>query len=231
MLKQFPVWEKLAKEIIWQQIGELKDKTILDFGSGTGITANHFAANNQVTAIEPSEDMLSQQVNTNGYLQIVGSTDELKKLPSKSFDYIFSHNVLEYVKDQDVIVSEFYRLLKPNGKLSIVKHNRNGRVMQMVVLLNNFEETNSLLDGHNSTAQQFGTINYYDDKDIIEWCDGLSLKETYGLRTFWDLQQNQDIQKDEEWQKKMIEIEMRVSQNPDFQRVAFFHHLLFEKRG
>ena len=231
MLKQFPVWEKLAKEIIWQQIGELKDKTILDFGSGTGITADHFAANNQVTAIEPSEDMLSQQVNTNGYLQIVGSTDELKKLPSKSFEYIFSHNVLEYVKDQDVIVSEFYRLLKPSGKLSIVKHNRNGRVMQMVVLLNNFDEANNLLDGHNSNAQQFGIINYYDDKDIIEWCDGLSLKETYGLRTFWDLQQNQDIQKDEEWQKKMIEIEMRVSQNPDFQRVAFFHHLLFEKRG
>lgn len=231
MLKQFPVWEKLAKEVIWQQIGELKDKTILDFGSGTGITADHFAANNQVTAIEPSEDMLSQQVNTNGYLQIVGSTDELKKLPSKSFDYIFSHNVLEYVKDQDVIVSEFYRLLKPSGKLSIVKHNRNGRVMQMVVLLNNFDEANNLLDGHNSNAQQFGIINYYDDKDIIEWCDGLSLKETYGLRTFWDLQQNQDIQKDEEWQKKMIEIEMRVSQNPDFQRVAFFYHLLFEKRG
>lgn len=231
MLKQFPVWEKLAKEIIWQQIGELKDKTILDFGSGTGITADHFAANNQVTAIEPSEDMLSQQVNTNGYLQIVGSTDELKKLPSKSFDYIFSHNVLEYVKDQDVIVSEFYRLLKPSGKLSIVKHNRNGRVMQMVVLLNNFDEANNLLDGHNSNAQQFGIINYYDDKDIIEWCDGLSLKETYGLRTFWDLQQNRDIQKDEEWQKKMIEIEMRVSQNPDFQRVAFFYHLLFEKRG
>lgn len=231
MLKQFPVWEKLEKEIIWQQIGELKDKTILDFGSGTGITADHFAANNQVTAIEPSEDMLSQQVNTNGYLQIVGSTDELKKLPSKSFDYIFSHNVLEYVKDQDVIVSEFYRLLKPSGKLSIVKHNRNGRVMQMVVLLNNFDEANNLLDGHNSNAQQFGIINYYDDKDIIEWCDGLSLKETYGLRTFWDLQQNQDIQKDEEWQKKMIEIEMRVSQNPDFQRVAFFYHLLFEKRG
>lgn len=231
MLKQFPVWEKLAKEIIWQQIGELKDKTILDFGSGTGITADHFAANNQVTAIEPSEDMLSQQVNTNGYLQIVGSTDKLKKLPSKSFDYIFSHNVLEYVKDQDVIVSEFYRLLKPSGKLSIVKHNRNGRVMQMVVLLNNFDEANNLLDGHNSNAQQFGIINYYDDKDIIEWCDGLSLKETYGLRTFWDLQQNQDIQKDEEWQKKMIEIEMRVSQNPDFQRVAFFYHLLFEKRG
>ena len=29
----------------------------------------------------------------------------------------------------------------------------------------------------------------------------------------------------------MIDIEMKVSQNPDFQRIAFFHHLIFEKRG
>ena len=63
MLNQLPVWEKLTKQIIWKQIGKLNGKTILDFGSGAGITADHFAADNQVTAIEPSEDMLGQQNN------------------------------------------------------------------------------------------------------------------------------------------------------------------------
>lgn len=231
MVNQIPVWEKLAKVIIWKQIGILAGKTILDFGSGTGITADHYAADNKVIAIEPSEVMIANQVNTNGYQQISGSTDELKKLPSKSFDYIFCHNVLEYVDDRDMIVREFYRLLKPNGKLSIVKHNCNGRVMQMVVLLNNFDEAINLLDGHNSTAKQFGTINYYDDGDIPKWCYGFTIQESYGLRTFWDLQQNQEIQKDDDWQKKMMDIEMRVSQKPDFQKIAFFHHLIFEKRG
>ncbi|MBR1481485.1 MAG: class I SAM-dependent methyltransferase [Ruminococcus sp.] len=231
MLNQLPVWEKLAKVIIWKQTGELKGKTILDFGSGTGITANHFATENNVIAIEPSEEMLTNQVNTNGYQQIIGSTDELKKLPSESFDYIFCHNVLEYADDREEIVRLFCRLLKPNGKLSIVKHNRNGRVMQMVVLLNNFDEANHLLAGHNSNAQQFGTINYYADSDIAVWCDSFVLRESFGLKTFWDLQQNQEIQKDEEWQKKMLDIEMKVSQKPDFQKIAFFHHLIFEKRG
>ena len=101
----------------------------------------------------------------------------------------------------------------------------------MVVLLNNFDEANQLLEGHNSNAQQFGTISYYDDSDVSNWYNGLVLQQTYGLRTFWDLQQIQEIQKDTEWQKKMIDIEMRVSKNPDFQRIAFFHHLIFEKRG
>ena len=231
MLNQLPVWEKLAKVIIWKQIGELKGKTILDFGSGTGITPNHYATDNMVIAVEPSEEMLAKQVNTNGYQQIIGSTDELKNLPSECFDYIFCHNVLDYVDDREEIVREFYRLLKPNGKLSIVKHNRNGRMMQMVVLLNNFDEANDLLDGNNSSAQLFGTINYYADRNIAEWCDGFALQESYGLRIFWDLQQNQEIQKDDDWQKKMIDIEMRVSKNPDFQKIAFFHHLIFEKRG
>ena len=99
----------------------------------------------------------------------------------------------------------------------------------MVVLLNNFNEANKLLDGRNSSAQQFGTINYYDDGDITKWCDNFTLRESYGLRTFWDLQQNQEIQKDEDWQKNLIDIEMRVSQNPDFQKIAFSHHLIFEK--
>ena len=229
MLNQLPTWEKLAKVIIWKQIGELKRKMILDFGSGIGITADHFASDNKVIAVEPSEEMTAKQVNTNGYQQIIGSTEELKKLPSESFDYIFCHNVLEYVDDREIIVGEFYRMLKKNGKLSIFKHNRNGRVMQMVVLLNNFDEANNLLDGHNSNAQQFGTINYYDNCDIAKWCDGFVLRETYGLRTFWDLQQNQEIQKDEEWQKKMIDIEMKVSLNPDYQKISFFHHLIFQK--
>ena len=229
MLNQLPTWEKLAKVIIWKQIGELKGKTILDFGSGTGITADHYAADNNVIAVEPSGEMLANQVNTNGYQQVIGSMDELKKLPNESFDYIFCHNVLEYAYDREMIIREFYRLLKPNGKLSIVKHNRNGRVMQMVVLLNNFDEANNLLDGRNSTAQHFGTINYYDDSDITEWCDGFALRESMALRTFWDLQQNQEIQKNEEWQKKMIDIEIKVSQNPDYQKISFFHHLIFQK--
>ena len=52
-------WERLLKKIIWAQLGEIKGKEILDFGSGEGITANHFAKNNNVVAIEPWSEMLN----------------------------------------------------------------------------------------------------------------------------------------------------------------------------
>jgi hypothetical protein len=33
----------------------------------------------------------------------------------------------------------------------------------------------------------------------------------------------------EEWQERMIQLEMRVSQMDDYRRIAFFHHLIFTK--
>ena len=82
---------------------------------------------------------------------------------------IICHNVLEYIDDKQCTVNELARVLKQGGRLSIVKHNRAGRVMQMAVLLDDFEKANALLDGKNSTASKLGSIRYYEDKDISEW--------------------------------------------------------------
>lgn len=44
-------WEQLLKRILWSQLGDIKGKKILDFGSGLGVTANYYAKDNQVLAI------------------------------------------------------------------------------------------------------------------------------------------------------------------------------------
>ena len=125
-------WECLMKRIVWKQLEEIRDKKILDFGSGIGITANYLAEHNEVTAIEPDEDSIKERWADNQYTQIVGSTDELHKFDNETFDVIICHNVLEYAEDRADIVKEFARILKLNGKISIVKHNRVGRVMQIL---------------------------------------------------------------------------------------------------
>ena len=221
MSENLPTWELLSKQMIWKQLGSIHNKKILDFGSGNGVTASFYAKDNKVIAIEPSEEVLVNRVCDNDYKQITGSTKELKQFENESFDVIFCHNVLEYAEDREFIVNEFYRLLKPNGLLSVVKHNRTGRVMQMVVLLNNFENANSLLDGKDGNAQKYGTIHYYDNTDLTKWCKDFSLLKVYGIRTFWDLQQNQEIQNDADWQKKMLQIEMRVQDIDEYKNIAF----------
>lgn len=222
-------WDLLLHRLIWKQLNFLRGKSVLDFGSGNGITSDYLAADHTVTAVEPSESMLKSTFRENDYQQIKGSAEVLKRFPDNSFDVVVCHNVLEYIKDKGNIVQEFYRVLNPGGYLSIVKHNKAGRVMQTVVLLNDFDHANDLLDGKNGISSQFGTIMYYEDHDITKWCPGFKPDQCYGLRTFWDLQQNQEIHKDINWQEKMLDIDSRVSQIEEYYNIAFFHHLLLKK--
>ena len=228
-ITELPAWERLFKKIVWKQLGNIEGKKILDFGSGEGITANHFAKKNNVTAIEPSEEMLTNAWKDYEYTQIVGDVNALDTFNDDTFDVIICHNVLEYIDDKEAVVKALARVLKKDGILSIAKHNRAGRVMQMAVLLDEFEKANALLDGENSTASKFGTIRYYEDEDILKWEPGLKIIEVFGIRTFWDLQQNQEKHGNEEWQDKMMQLEMRVAQIPEYRDIAFFHHILLKK--
>ena len=225
-LTMLPPWEQLLKRVLWAQLGDLRGKRILDFGSGIGVTVCHYAAENEVIAVEPSQESVAKRWDEHPYRQIVGSTEALRQMPDHSFDVIFCHNVLEYVPDRAEALKEFHRLLKPDGFVSLVKHNRPGRVMQMVVLLNEFEKAHALLDGSDGSSADYGAIHYYEDEDVTEV---FRIKETYGIRTFWDLQQKQDCHTDPAWQEKMIETELRVAQIPQYRDIAFFHHLILEK--
>ncbi|MDE6742267.1 MAG: methyltransferase domain-containing protein [Lachnospiraceae bacterium] len=228
-LIELPPWDRLLKRIVWEQLGQIEGKRILDFGSGEGITANHFANKNLVVAVEPSEEMLSNRWEDYKYKQLIGDVSKLSELEDHSFDLIVCHNVLEYIDDKKQIINELYRLLKTGGTLSIVKHNRAGRIMQMAVLLDDMEKANDLLDGSDSVSAQFGAIRYYEDEQIAKWNKGLKLIDTFGIRTFWDLQQNQEKHGTEEWQMRMMQLEMRVSKIEEYRKIAFFHHLLFIK--
>lgn len=229
-MEPLSLWEQLLKRIVWQQLGEIADKKILDFGSGVGVTADHYAEKNQVTAIEPSEESIIKRWDMHPYEQIKGGLDALQNLENESCDIIFCHNVLEYADEREAITRELCRVLKLGGMLSVVKHNRLGRVMLETVLHNNFNNANAVLDGKDVITSKFGTIHYYEDTDIAQWCgNALNIVKIYGIRTFWDLQQDQAIEQNTDWQEKMIQIEMRVSEMEAFRSIAFFHHVILKK--
>lgn len=230
MTETLQPWELLLKQIVWKQLGEYQGMRILDFGSGLGVTADHYAKDNDVIAIEPSIESITERWSHNNYQQLQGSTDMLRQMSDNTFDIVLCHNVLEYVPDREEIICELHRVLKPDGTLSLVKHNRAGRVMQMVVLLNEFERAKKLLDGKDDVASKYGVIRYFEDTDITNWCKDFDIRKVYGIRTFWDLQQNQQLHTDLQWQEKMIELEQRVSEIDEYRSIAFFHHLIAKKK-
>lgn len=219
------VWEQLQKKLTWEQLGEFSGKKILEFGCGNGVMGAYYAGENVVVGIEPDEEVLLQNHYEN-VEQICGDIKALSEYADGFFDVILCHNVLEYAAEREEIVKEFQRLLKSGGLLSVLKHNKPGRVMQMAVLLNNFDHANDLLDGKGSTALQYGQISYYEDDDLVKWAPGLHIEKVLGMRIFWDLQQNQQIQEQEDWQREMMKLEQKVSDMEEYRNIAFFHHVL-----
>jgi len=63
--KDIAPWELLQKKMTWEQLKYIHNKRVLDFGSGNGMTANHFAIDNEVIAIEPNENMLNDRFREN----------------------------------------------------------------------------------------------------------------------------------------------------------------------
>ena len=82
-------WEKLGKQLIWAQLDFVHGMKVLDFGSGTGVTADFFSEDNEVIAVEPSEKMVKDgeteilfagepthsEGEPSGFMQIIGGID------------------------------------------------------------------------------------------------------------------------------------------------------------
>ncbi|MDO4741201.1 MAG: methyltransferase domain-containing protein [Eubacteriales bacterium] len=229
-MPQLQNWDYLLKQLLWRQLSFLRGAHILDFGSGDGATADHFAGDNHVTAVELSREQLVERFCEHDYMQLAGSLDQLAAMPDGCFDAVLCHNVLEYIDDKQAVLSELSRVLRKGGLLSVVKHNRAGRVFQMAVLLDDFDRAHTLLDGQNSVASRFGEIRYYEDEDLLRMCPGFRCETVFGARAFWDLQQNQTLHADDEWRRKMLALEERVSTLEPYRSAAFFHHLLLRKQ-
>ena len=226
-------WFKLAYKLYWAQLAdiiELKNLKILDFGSGFGTTANYLAKNNEVYAVEPNADMLEERERENNYAQIVGKVDKLKDFTDGYFDVVVCHNVLEFAPEERAeIVKEFSRVLKRGGVMSIMKHNKTGRIIHEIVFDNNIDEALALFDGGERSHNAFGSIDYYNPEDLVKWGDNLEIEKILGVRAFYGLQQNNDIKYEPGWIDKMFEVEMKICDMEPYKSMAFCHHVLLKK--
>jgi S-adenosylmethionine-dependent methyltransferase len=220
-------WGKLFYRLLWHNI-ECEGKKVLDFGSGFGITADYFAKNNYVTAIEPNEELLKHRFNNNEYSQIVGGIEQLRKIPNQSYDVIICHNVLEYLDNRTELLCEFSRVLKPDGFISIVKHNKAGKVMQKAVFEYKINEALELINNGNAISANFGIINEYDNCELEKYCKGLfEIDKIYGIRMFFGLQNN-ELKIEPDWILNMYNLECSAEEIPEFRNIAFFHHVILK---
>jgi len=227
-------WGKMFYDLLFLQLVLPQSPTlkILDFGSGLGVTANYYAAWHNVTALEPNIEMINHRFAENPYTQIHGGVGDLSSFANGTFDYIFCHNVLEYIADQEPIIQSLLRVLKTGGKLSVVKHNRVGRVIHTAVFRNNPQKALSIFDeGTNDSNNYLGTQYIYSNEDLIAWAakHGGKLANILGMRTFWALGQDNDVKFSGEWYENMLALENKAALIDEYRQAAFLNHLIFER--
>ncbi len=222
-------WGQLFYKLIWHHL-PYKEMNILDYGSGFGITANYLAIRNTVTAVEPNKEMVAARVCKHLYKQIVGGRNQLEKLPARSYDVILCHNVLEYVNERETVFRAFHRLLKDGGTISLVKHNKAGKIMQKAVFENNIDETINLIKGENAVSVNFGAIKEYSTDELEEYIANLyKIQKLYGVRTFFGLQKN-EFKSEPDWLSNIFRLECAVEEIPVFRDIAFYHHFILKKQ-
>ena len=221
-------WGKIQYEITFAQLEHIKGKKILDFGSGFGLVSQFLAENNEVVAIEPQELMLFAYSN-HRYEKILGSLEQVKKFESESFDIVLCHNVLEYIDENCRVnyLSELKRVLKRDGKLSIIKHNQVGKIMQAVVFSNDVDQALDLLNGNEFKSVSFSQGTTYTIDELLQMSK-MKLENYQAIRTFYSLQMNEVKMKDN-WLEKMTEIELAVCDLYPYKDISFLQHVWLVK--
>ncbi|MBT3961421.1 MAG: class I SAM-dependent methyltransferase [Candidatus Marinimicrobia bacterium] len=89
-------------------------KSILEVGIGTGAVANKVSERiGPLTGIDISQEMIDK-INHPGITPIVANAHDLP-FEDSSFELIYMRNVIHYIDDPSLAISEIYRCLKPNG--------------------------------------------------------------------------------------------------------------------
>ena len=111
--------------LAYHKAGEMVSGRVLEIGTGSGYgieivspVADHFMT---IDKTPPSADLYQGKPGV-VFKQL--SVPPLEGIPSESFDYVISFQVLEHIKDDVHTIAEIHRVLKSGGKLIISTPNK-----------------------------------------------------------------------------------------------------------
>lgn len=118
-----------VRDKVLDRTGLGEDETLLDVGCGDGLIgfgALQRVPSSQVIFSDISAELLGQvetlaeQMQVTERMQVLQApADDLSALPAESVHVVTTRSVLIYVKDKAKALGEFFRVLKPGGRLSI----------------------------------------------------------------------------------------------------------------
>jgi trans-aconitate methyltransferase len=130
---------------------------ILDLGCGDGHLIQRLAATGATVAgVDASKEMVAA-ARQRGAIADVGTAESLP-FAAQTFDAVFSNAVLHWVRDQDAMMTEVKRVLKPGGRF-VAEMGGHGNIAAIQVAMR------AVLARHGYGDREDG-VNYYPAADV-----------------------------------------------------------------
>jgi SAM-dependent methyltransferase len=106
---------------ILRQLGDIRNKLLLDLGCGAGENSVYFATQGArciATDYSPGMVEVALQLAERYGVNIEGRTANAMALdfPDNTFDIVYASNLLHHIPDPKIALKEMHRVLKPGGK-------------------------------------------------------------------------------------------------------------------
>jgi ubiquinone/menaquinone biosynthesis C-methylase UbiE len=121
--RQVDLFTRTRYDAVVALAGISSGEVVVDMGSGDGALTWYLAQSNgtgKTIGVEPESEglRLAQKLNIEKNAGLVFLSNSTS-LPTESVDVVVCAEVIEHVDDPEQLLSEIYRLLKPNGRLII----------------------------------------------------------------------------------------------------------------
>lgn len=125
-------WDSFEQGYLHPYFKDLKGKTVLDAGAGTGrLSVRLHDAGAKVTALDLSPVMLAKLRKKRPGITLVEGDMQEMPFPDESFDMIVSSLAIVHLKKIEPFLEEAYRVLKNGGQFILVNiHYRKALILE-----------------------------------------------------------------------------------------------------
>lgn len=135
--------DEIEKQLIAAALQKCKGRKMLELGCGTGHWTRFFVEKEfELTATDISDAMLKHAKQKQLNAAIVKADAENLPFENESFDVVASITMMEFVRDQNKVLAEIYRVLKPNGYVLLGGLNSNSELAKNVANDSVFKNAN-----------------------------------------------------------------------------------------
>ncbi len=146
----------LEKPAMYKKLPNLKNKTVLCIGCGTGEECLHikYLGAKKVVGIDISEERIFFLKKSYPNLEFYTMDMEKLDFPDNSFDFIYSSLALHYSKDWTKIFNKVYKILRKNGTFLFSTHHP----IKWGSEINKLIDKDSFLMGYKKTESGEGKV-------------------------------------------------------------------------